>query len=70
MNAVPECMDVTLVFHVYKYLSLIHVSIEFSMIEIKILKSARVHLVSETTNFITNATIPVKNIFKPVCTFN
>lgn len=43
MNVVLECMDVILVFYVYKYLLLIYVLIEFSIIEIKILKLVRVY---------------------------
>lgn len=43
MNVVLECMDIILVFYVYKYLLLIYVLIEFSMIEIKILKLVKVY---------------------------
>lgn len=43
MNVVLECMVIILVFYVYKYLLLIYVLIEFSMIEIKILKLVKVY---------------------------
>lgn len=43
MNVVLECMDVILVFYVYKYILLIYVLFEFSVIEIKSLKLVRVY---------------------------
>lgn len=70
MNVVLECMDVILVFYVYKYFLLIYVLFELSMIEIKILKLVRVYLVFEIINFIINVIILVKYIFKFVCIFN